>query len=237
MLLTTGLIALLATTEPAVALPIPGSALPAVSTGSNPYRYVFGEFSGSELQRDVLVVPADQDFIVTAFAYNSSGVSLLRDGEVVLDWEELGLAKHHLSSGSAKLRFAGGSTIQVRRKNTDYYYPYFVQGYFVASGSPHRFQHGRTGGGGPRDIWTAASDSRDFMVRSLLTDTGWCDFSLDGTRISHSSWPFGGPGTREAFAAGRGMLVIPAGSTLSVEHGMGGDESCAYYLEGEYIQP
>ena len=49
MLLMTGLIALLATTEPAMAHPATGPTLPAVSAGVNPFRSYVGGFVDGEV--------------------------------------------------------------------------------------------------------------------------------------------------------------------------------------------
>jgi len=231
MSMTAGLIAFLATTEPVVAHPTPELALPSVSVGTNPYRSAFGEFVDEAGTRDVISIPEGQDFIITSYRETGGDLELLRNDEVLIDDYSF---RAYLSGGRAKLRVEGGATIRVRRTDSWSRSPYYIQGYFVASGGPHRFVSGRTPEGGTHPIWTADDGGRDFLVRTLVTTTSWCDVRLDGVSVSSDSFPFDTMGNN-AISNGRGMMVVPAGSTLDMTHGMPG-EACSYFIEGQYIE-
>ena len=58
---------------------------------------------------------------------------------------------------------------------------------------------------------------------------------MDGVAMSSGSFPFDTT-SNNSLGQGRGMLVVAAGSTLSLTHGMEG-EPCTYLIEGQYIQP
>lgn len=232
MFFATPFIVLLSTVAPGWAHTPPDAGLPAVSLGANPYRSVFGEFVDEAGTRDLLVIPEDQDFIITSFRETGGDLEVLRNAEVILFKPPI--VREHLAAGNAKLRVAGGATIRVRRTDTWSRSPYYMQGYFVAAGSPHRFVSAHTPGGGTHSIWTSDPD-RDFLVRTLITTTSWCESSLDGVPISSGSFPFDTM-SNNAVSQGRGMLVVPKGSTLSMTHGMAG-EPCSYFIEGQYLQP
>jgi hypothetical protein len=232
MFVATGLIALLSTMTPAWGHPSPGPALPAVSLGVNPYKSVFGEFVDEGGTHELVVIPEGQDFIITAFRETGGDLEVLRDDEVIL--LKPPFVREYLAAGNAKLRVAGGATIRVRRTDTWSRSTYYLQGYFVAAGSLHRFVSAHTPGGGTHAIWTSEPD-RDFLVRTLITTTSWCETSLDGGPISSGSFPFDTM-SNNALGQGRGMLVVPKGSTLSMTHGMAG-EPCSYFIEGQYLQP
>jgi hypothetical protein len=232
MIVATGFIALLSMMTPVWAHTPPGPALPAVSLGVNPHKSVFGEFVDEGGLRDVLVIPEGQDFIITAFRETGGDLELLRDDEVIL--LNPPYYREYVAAGNAKLRVAGGATIRVRRLGSWVRSPYYLQGYFVAAGSPHRFVSAHTPGGGTHTIWASDPD-RDFLVRTLFTTTSWCEVSLDGVPISSSGFPFDTM-ANNSLGQGRGMLVVRAGSSLSLTHGMEG-EPCTYLIEGQYLQP
>jgi hypothetical protein len=232
MIVATGFIAILSAIAPAWAHSPSVPMLPAVSLGSNPHESVFGEFYAVGGTRDLIVIPEGQDFIITAFRETGGDLELLRDGEVIL--LNPPYYREYVAAGNAKLRVAGDATIQVRRTGAWLGSPYYLQGYFVAAGSPHRFVSAHTPGGGTHIIWTSDSD-RDFLVRTLLTTTSWCEVSLDGVAMSSGGFPFDTM-SNNSLGQGRGMLVVAAGSTLSLTHGMEG-EPCTYFIEGEYLQP
>ena len=240
MLLMTGLIAFLATTEPAMAHPATGPTLPAVSAGANPFRsYVGGFVDGEGGSREVISIPADQDFILTALRIDgdASDIEVLHGAESIMEDFHHGVRKSYLGSGDAKLRLAGGAALTLNRTTTHGELKYYLQGYFVAGDSPHRFKMARTAPGGRMPIWTADEDDRDFLIRTLNVGTSSCRFYVDGVQLSPNSFPFDGSATHDLFSRGRGAFVLSAGSTLSVEHSMGPAETCDYFIEGQYIRP
>jgi hypothetical protein len=232
MIVATGFIALLTAVAPAWAHIPAGPALPAVSLGANPHHSVFGEFVDEGGTRELVVIPEGQDFIITAYRETGGDLEVLRDDEVI--FLKPPNYRAYVAAGNARLRVAGGATIWVRRTDTWSRSPYYLQGYFVAAESPHRFVSAHTPGGGTHPIWTSEAD-RDFLVRTLLTNTSWCEVSLDGGQISSGGFPFDTM-SNNALGKGRGMLVVRAGSTLSLTHGMAG-EPCTYLIEGQYLQP
>jgi hypothetical protein len=205
--------------------------LPTISHGANPYRSFVGQFptSGSET---LLEIPEGQDFIITMMYNESENLKVYRDGVAILTLPML--YKSYGQSGRARWRVEGGATLSIRRESTWSTSNYYLQGYLAEAGSPHRFVHSRTPGGGTHTVWTAEED-RDFIIRTMIVGTSWCEFEQGGVPISFSSFPFSG-GTSTAFGMGRGTLVLQAGQSLTLTHGMEG-EPCEYFIEGAYVQP
>ena len=208
-------------------------SLPAVGRDSNPYRSVFGLFEETNGTRDLLTIPTGQDFIITAYRELGGDLEILRDDEVILGVPP-SVYRVYAAGGHARLRVEGGATIRVRRYDSWSNSPYYLQGYFVASGGPHRFVSSSSASGASHVIWTSDLD-RDFIVRTLLLDTSDCNFSLDGVPISHGGFPFETTGNN-AVGMGRGSLVVPAGKSLSVHRTAFEGESCDYFLEGQYVE-
>ncbi len=207
--------------------------LPAVGTEGNPYKSVFGLFEESNGTRDLLPIPAGQDFIITAYRELGGDLEILRDDEVILGIPP-SVYRDYAARGDARLRVEGGSTIKVRRLASWGNSPYYLQGYFVASGGPHRFVSNRTPSGASHVIWTSDSD-RDFLVRTLLLTTSDCNFDLDGVPISYGGFPYDSS-INNAVGMGRGSLVVPAGKSLSVFRTSSAPEGCDYFLEGQYVR-
>ena len=214
---------------PAVAAPI--VATPEVSHGSNPYRNYVGRFDGSGTET-LLTIPDNQDFIITIFYTPSDDLYVLRGDEEILGLPAM--YKTYLRTGHARLRVPGGATLSLRRDATWSTSNYYLQGYLVETGGPERFVHGRTPGGGTHVVWTSET-GWDFIARSMILSTSACDFFIDGTPITYGSFPYDG-GMESGLAMGRGSLVIPAGSSLSLAHSSAG-EACEYFIEGTYIRP
>ena len=209
----------------------PTFSLPAISHGSNPFKSFVGEFTipGTET---LLEIPEGQDFIITMMYNESENLQVYRDGVAILTLPML--YKSYGQSGLAKWRVEGGATLSIRREASWGSSHYYLQGYLAESGSPHRFVHSTTPGGGTHTVWTAEAD-RDFIIRTMIVGTSWCEFEQDGVPISYGSFPFSG-GTSTAFGQGRGTLVLHAGQSLTLTHGMDG-EPCDYFIEGSYVQP
>jgi len=238
MIIATALIAFLTAIQPAIAHPTTGPALPTVSHGSSPYRSFFGEFADDAGgNHELAEIPEGQDFIITGYDFDGNGgrLEVRRGAETVIDSTEYGMWRYYVSSGVAKLRIAGGTTLTVNRAPDSGALKYYLQGYFVASESPLRFAFGRTSPGGLMPVWTADS-GRDFLIRTMMTGTSWCNYYVDGVAVSSGSFPFDGGETHGMFTRGRGAFVLPAGATLSMEHGMGPAETCGYFIEGQYIE-
>ena len=209
----------------------PTLSLPKISHGSNPYRSFVGEFTAPGTET-LLEIPEGQDFIITMMYNESENLQIYRDDVAILTLPML--YKSYGQSGMAKWPVEGGATLSLRREASWGSSHYYMQGYLTESGSPHRFVHSRTPGGGTHTVWTAEAD-RDFIVRAMIVGTSWCNFEQDGVPISFNSFPFSG-GTSTAFGKGRGALVLQAGQSLTLTHGMDG-EACDYFIEGTYVQP
>jgi hypothetical protein len=159
-------------------------------------------------------------------------LEVLRDDAVIL--QKPPIYRTYLDQGDARLRVEGSATLRIRRTDSWSNSSYYIQGFLVQSGGPERFFSGRTAGGGTHTVWTAEA-GRDFIARTMIVTTSWCDFELDGTPVSFDAFPFDRIGN-SVLGKGRGTFVIPAGSTLTLTHGMAG-EPCEYFIEGAYIQP
>ena len=223
----------LALAWPAEVLAGPMMGLPTVSLGSNPHRSFMGELGSPSDAASLMDIPEGQDFIITAYnVQGSEDIQVYRDGEAVLT---LPMMYHtYTRTGEARLRVEGGATLSVQRSGASGTAYYYLQGYLVQEGGPERFVSGSTPGGGTHTVWTTEED-RDFIVRTMIVGTSWCNFARDGVDVSSGSFPFsGGPDT--AFGNGKGALVLPAGSTLTLTHGMEG-EACEYFIEGRYVEP
>jgi hypothetical protein len=210
----------------------PAMGLPEVSLGANPYRSIVGAFETEAGTKDLLVIPAGQDFIITAYVEQGGDLEVLRDSVVIL--QKPPIYRTYLEDGGARLRVEGGATLSIRRTGSWGNSPYYIQGFLVQAGGPDRFFSGRTPGGGTHTVWTAEA-GRDFIARTMIVGTSHCEFALDGTPVSFSSFPFDRTGA-SVMGMGRGTFVIPAGSSLTLTHGMAG-EPCEYFIEGAYIQP
>ena len=234
------------------ALAGPGSGLPEVSLGSNPYRSFGGGVESSPVV--LLTVPEGQEFIVTTVLVehlgrmDSAGISgfqLLQDGTPVLGGTTLGIRSlSGIGRGLGRLRLEAGSTLSIDYNGSDPYADFYVEGRFVQAGSPYRSFYGTTSGAGPRAVFSADAD-RDFIVRTAVvwgadTFSQNCDIYLDGEmHLSQTiQGTFSSPDYHTRYAAslasGQGALVVPAGSELSLHHAISG---CGYYIDGEYITP
>ncbi len=178
-------------------------------------------------------IPQGQAFIITMiYVSNYEDIEVFRDGEPLLTTPMI--YHDYTRTGQARLRVEGGATLSVGRSSTWGTEQYYLQGYLAQPGGPERFVHDTTPGGGTHTVWTAEAD-RDFVVRTMMVDTSWCNFALDGVAVSVSSFPFSG-GIFTGLGVGLGTFVIPAGSELTLTHGLP-DDSCTYFIEGTYIQP
>jgi hypothetical protein len=223
------LIALLYSVWPtAAAHADPSLSLPEISLGSNPYTSIVGQAPYGEVD-ELVEIPDGHDFIITMVNVNNGGFELRRDGVVVL--ADPIIQRAYIGSGWAKIRIEGGAVLSIRGPDSDGA-DYYLQGYLAQAGGPDRFVSGRTPGGGTHVVWTSDPD-RDFIARTIQIYNSWCNYSLDGVPISFGSFPFTASSGLEM---GRATFVVPAGSSLSLTHGMDG-EACNYFIEGAYLQP
>jgi len=228
----------------------PVTALPEVSIGENPRRSFGGNIAGSSSGPwPIVEVPSGQEFIVTMVATSSTGISPARDvihGFEFLDDSGAVLSGYVLTTprqasitrGDGRLRIREGKTLMAQLHGPgsgDYY----VQGFFVAVGSPYRSFNGTMVD--PSLAIMTADTEQDFVVRTIVTDCpatgGSANVLVDGavvipdstdlTILGHSSIP------NSPFVLGKGQLVVPAGKTLSIAS----TPKCDYYIDGEYVNP
>jgi hypothetical protein len=232
----------------------PYGGFPEVSVGVNPNRNFSGEVSGPGTN-ELLVVPEEQDFIITTIKSDSngvltessgapatgSGIQLLQDGAVVLRGQVIGpYSGSSISIGKGHLRIEAGTTLSLQNLNG---WPanYYVQGYLVQQGSPYRSVYGVT----PSESFDvqpifSTEDDRVFLIRTAVFKAygggvDYCDLAVnDETIVDGSSMAMYDNGTPQPFVRGNGALSVPPGSTIQVRtYG----RKCDYYIDGEYIQP
>lgn len=235
---------------PAAVQAHPGLGLPEVSLAEHPRRSFGGSIAGSSSGPwPIVTVPPGQEFIVTMVATSSAGISPARDvihgfeflddsGSVLSGYVLTTPRQASITRGDGRLRIAEGATLMAQLHGPgsgDYY----LQGFFVAAGSPYRSFNG-TMLGSSLEIMTADAE-RDFVVRTIATDCpatgGSANVLVDGlvvipdstdlTILGHSSIP------NSPFVLGKGELVVPAGKTLSIAS----TPKCDYYIDGEYAKP
>ena len=111
---------------------------------------------------------------------------------------------------------------------------YYVQGYYVAPGSPYRSFTAKCPEecGSPDHTVFTADDDRPFLVQTTAVG-GSCDVYIDDTlTIPHSSLAAWVGYTNRGMIQGLATLVVPAGSALRLSPG-----SCDYYFAGKYLRP
>jgi hypothetical protein len=228
----------------------PGTALPEVSIGENPRRSFGGSIAGSSSGPwPIVTVPSGQEFIVTMVATSSAGISPARDvihgfeflddsGSVLSGYVLTTPRQASITRGDGRLRIAEGATLMAQLHGPgsgDYY----LQGFFVAAGSPYRSFNGTMLGS---SLAVMTSDpERDFVVRTVVTDCpatgGSANVLVDGSVVIPDSTDLTILGhttsTNSPFVLGKGQLVVPAGKTLSIAS----TPKCDYYIDGEYVNP
>jgi hypothetical protein len=225
-------------------------SLPEVSSGSLPYR-TFGGILSASATTDILVVPAGQDFIITAVVASVSGgggwtggtgIELMADGVRVLGGRLIGEEPYTaFGHNMAHLKIDSGQTLSVLYGGTSAEVSYFVQGYLVEQGSPYRSSFGSLTE--PEMYPTestifTAEGGRAFIVRTLAI---YCagmgpDVRIDGVvALPRRTYATTISSSKKLFATGRGTLVVPPGSSLGL-YGMH-TSSCDYYMDGEYTEP
>ena len=233
------------------ALAHPGIGLPEVSQGSNPYR-VFGGEVAADTTSTLFTVPDDQEFIITMVRANvngssllhsgeseDSGVELLSDGVVILTNHAIGSnSRVSIAQGDGKLPVAAGAALSIINRNPSSTVAYYIQGYLIEAGSPYRSFMGHTplAISGLQTAITADAD-RDFLVRTLAVRSAagdGIDVYIDGALLIEWDTSTHGPGDDRPLWAGKGMLVVPAGSSLQL---LTNGYYASYYIDGEYIKP
>jgi hypothetical protein len=234
-----------------VALAHPGIGLPEVSQGSNPYRVFGGEIAPSTTST-IFTVPDDQEFIITMVRSNvdgasllhtgesaDSGVELLSDGVVILTNHAIGSnSRVSIAQGEGKLPVAAGAVLSIINRGPSSTVAYYIQGYLIEAGSPYRSFMGHTplAISGLQTAMTADAD-RDFLVRTLAVRSAGgdgIDLYMDGALLIEWDTATHGPGDDRPLWAGRGMLLVPAGSSLQLRTN---GYFTSYYIDGEYIRP
>jgi hypothetical protein len=234
-----------------VALAHPGIGLPEVSHGANPYRTFGGEVAASTTST-IFTVPDDQEFIITMIRSSvngssllhsgesaDSGVELLSDGVVILTNHALGSnSRVSIAQGDGKLPVAAGSALSIINRHGSTTATYYIQGYLVEAGSPYRSFMGQTplATSGLQTAITAEAD-RDFLIRTLAVRSAGgdgIDIYIDGALLIDWDTNTHGYGDDRPLWAGKGMLVLPAGSSLQLRTN---GYYTSYYIDGEYIRP
>jgi hypothetical protein len=233
------------------ALAHPGIGLPEVSQGSNPYRVFGGEIAVGATST-LFTVPDDQEFIITMVRCSGSGapllptgesadsgVELLSDGAVILTDHAIGNnSRVSITQGDGKLPVAGGAVLSIINHGPSTTAFYYIQGYLIEAGSPYRSFMGNTplAISGLQTVFTADAD-RDFLVRTLAVRSAagdGIDAYMDGALLIDWETNTHGPGDDRPLWAGRGMLIVPAGSSLQL---LTNGYYVSYYIDGEYIRP
>jgi len=233
------------------ALAHPGIGLPEVSQGSNPYR-VFGGEIAADTTSTIFTVPDDQEFIITMVRSDvngasllhsgeseDSGVELLSDGVVILTNHAIGTnSRVSIAQGDGKLPVAAGAVLAIINRHPSITAAYYIQGYLIEAGSPYRSFMGHTplAISGLQTAITADAD-RDFLVRTLAVRSAagsTIDVYVDGALLIERNTDTHGPGDDRPLWAGRGMLLVPAGSSLQL---LTRGYFVSYYIDGEYIKP
>jgi hypothetical protein len=248
--------ALMAALTASPALAGPSMLLPEVSLGSVPYQSFSGELC--ETASDIITVPDDQDFIVTMVSSNAdghtsragdweNGAMLMRDSEIALAGNTIAdNSTLPIHQGQGRLPVHAGSTLSIKALGTGGTCgSYYLQGYMIQTGSPYRSYFGSSALG--RTVVTVDGD-RQFLVRTIALSSrespGYCHMWIDGVKTPQGSrylltdrGTYDG-GNSSGFATGKGTLVLPGGSTVTV--GPEDDAAatqCDYYIAGEYLQP
>ena len=247
------LLMFLGVVHPAAAGP-PGG-FPEVSVGENPNRNFSGEVSARS-SHELLVVPENQEFIITMIKSDSTGVptrassgtpdpdngiQLLQDATVVLRGGVIDFySGASISMGKGHLRIEAGTTLSLQNLN-GWPATYYVQGYLVQRGSPYRSVCGVT----PSESFDAQTvfsteEDRVFLIRTAVLNAQGggasnCDLAVnDETIVDGSSYAMYDNGVPQPFVRGNGAISVPGGSTIQVRTF---GRRCDYYIEGEYIQP
>jgi len=232
-----------------VAVAHPTMSLPEVSSGSHPYRVFAGEVPAGTTST-VFSVPEDQELIITMVlsSVNGStlthsgepfdgGIELLSDGVVVLTNHAIGSnSRVSIAQGDGKLPIAAGSVLSVRNRSPSGALTFNIQGHLVEAGSPYRSFMGHTplATVGLQSVFTADAD-RDFLIRTLAvrsTAGDGIDVYRDGTLFVDRNTTAHIYGDDKPLWAGKGALLIPAGSSLQLYTN---GYYVSYYIDGEYI--
>ena len=237
----------------------PTLALPEVSKGTVPYASYSGTLC--DVPTDIMTVPEGQDFLVTMVSTTTDGGSsrwgdgyehhtsmLLRDDEIALTGQHIGKKSSiDIGSGIGRLPVTSGSTLRIRSIETsgdDCQHKYYVQGYFIQTGSPYRsfFNNSAI----QRTVMTVDAD-KQFLVRTIAIASResplYCDVYVDGTLVLEgNSWTMSdthwGAGTAGGFSTGKGTLVLTGGQVLSIgPEDPTAETQCDYYVAGEYLMP
>jgi hypothetical protein len=143
-----------------------------------------------------------------------------------------GLASEYAKKGISRIPIEGGADL-ILKYPPGHEVRYMVQGYFAAANSPYRFSNGTVATEEPQVIFVNDSD-KDFLVRTMVTTMHACFVHLDGTEVLRAEH-IADSNPNPAFVNRRGALTVPPASqlTLSSAHST---ISCAYIMEGEYLQ-
>jgi hypothetical protein len=227
----------------------PVGELPEISGGTVPYK-VFSGYASLGVT-PLLTVPDDQDFILTGVSNQvsgaggfsgSNGFEFQSDGVRILGGTFISAFPHTtFGQNEGRLRIEAGRALTLSYSGGSPTAAYFVQGYFVAAGSPYRSTIGT--------IWAPATDgtttiftaepSRTFIIRSLILycQGGPANILVDGVlaipRHVDAATISSNP---SLFAIGKGALPVPPGTTVALA-GESFTGSCDYYLDGKYVQP
>jgi hypothetical protein len=233
-----------------MALAHPAGLLPEVSLGSTPNR-TFAGVMGAPGTIDLLTISDGQEFIVTAFVSSVSGgggwsggggFELLADGVSVLGGQMIDSSSYSaFGQNEGQLKVDTGQTLRLQYTGSSTDASYYIQGRFVAEGSPYHSVNGTLSESdmspGPYTIFSADS-GRDFIVRTLAIYCagGPPDVVIDGslavprqvgaTVISPS---------RTLLATGRGSLLVSGGRSLGLQGTS--TSNCDYYMDGLYTLP
>jgi hypothetical protein len=234
-----------------VAVAHPTMGLPEVSSGSHPYRVFAGEVSAGTT-RTLFDVPEDQELIITMVLSSMNGttlthsgtpfdggIELLSDGVTVLTNHTIGSnSRVSIAQGDGKLPIAAGSVLSIRNRSLSGAATYNIQGHLVEAGSPYRSFMGHTplATHGLQAVFTADAD-RDFLIRTLAVRSvagDEIDVYMDGTLFIERHTAAHSYGDDRPLWAGKGLLPIPAGSTLQLKTN---GYYVSYYIDGEYLTP
>jgi len=235
-------------------LPSPANAhpmgtLPEISGGTVPYKVFSGYATVGSTT--LLTVPDDQDFILTGVSNQVSGsggfsggngFEFHSDGVWVLGGSFISSFPHTtFGQNEGRLRIEAGRTLTLSYSGGSPTAAYFVQGYFVAAGSPYRSTIGTIlapATDGTTIIFTAEAD-RTFIIRSLILycQGGPANVLVDDVLAIPRHVDAATIGANPSlFAIGKGAMPVPPGATVAIA-GESFTGSCDYYLDGQYVQP
>ncbi len=230
-----------------VALAHPSVGLPEVSYASNPYRVFGGEAASGD--KPIFTVPEGQEFIITMVRSTVNGSSLLHSGGSaesgveLLSNSEVILTNHAIGSNSRVSIAQGDGTVPVPpgavlsiRNHDSTPVAYYIQGFLVEAGSRYRSFMGVAPCCGVQVAMTADTD-RDFLVKTLAVRAAGgegIDVYLDDSLLIERNTNSHHYGDDRPFWSGKGMLRVPAGSSLQLRTVSG---YVSYYIDGEYIRP